>query len=228
MKVRIEPGSLLYKILFFFVSFFLKIWIFTLRVKTQDPLKVNSAEYTGNYILTMWHNRIVTITPLFVKSVRLRFHAMASRSKDGQIISDFLNSYGVVTIRGSANKDGRAKGGAVALINCIKTLKAGHIVCVTPDGPRGPKYEVQPGALIMAAKSKLPILPVSVNYHSYWQLKSWDRLQIPKPFSRVDFVFGDLLHFEGPMGKEELVVGKQKLRDAMMAITVDKTTKDED
>ena len=80
----------------------------------------------------------------------------------------------------------------------------------------------------MAAKSKLPILPVSVNYHSYWQLKSWDRLQIPKPFSRVDFVFGDLLHFEGPMGKEELVVGKQKLRDAMMAITVDKTTKDED
>jgi lysophospholipid acyltransferase (LPLAT)-like uncharacterized protein len=222
MKIKIEPGTFLYRILLSFGVCMIRVWLFTLRVKVKDPLNINSPSYKDNCVVTMWHNRIMGVMPLFHKSFRVRVHAMASRSKDGQIISDVLAKYGIKSVRGSANKDGRSKGGAVALINCINTLKDGHIVCIIPDGPRGPKYEVQPGAIVMSAKSQVPILPISVNYKSYWEVKSWDRLQIPKPFSKVELVLGDLVQFEkSDMKGEALEDAKIKLRDALMDITVD-------
>ena len=222
MKIKIEPGTFLYKVLLFFGYCIIRMWLLTLRVKVHDPLNINSPSYTGNCVVAMWHNRIMGVMPLFHKSFRIRVHAMASRSKDGQIISDILAKYGIKAVRGSANKDGRNKGGAAALINCINTLKEGHIVCIIPDGPRGPKYEVQPGAIFMSAKSKVPILPISVNYKSYWEVKSWDRLQIPKPFSRVELILGALIQFEKTDTKgESLEEAKVKLRDALMDITVD-------
>ena len=223
MKIKIKPGSFLYKVILFFGSIALKIWLFTLRVKVTDPQNINRGDYEGNFIATMWHNRIVGVLPLFHKKIRKRGFAMASRSKDGQVIADILAKFHVRTIRGSANKEGRNKGGAAALIQCINTLKDGYIICIIPDGPRGPKYEVQPGAVVMSAKSGVPIMPVSVNCSSCWEMKSWDRLQIPKPFSKVELVIGEFIHFEGPMEAEKLEGGKETLKQAMMAITVDKS-----
>ena len=222
MKIKIEPGSLLYKVIFFIGMIFIKCWLKTLRVKVQDPGNYNSPDYKDeNCLVVMWHNRIVNVCPLFHKSFRQRVVAMASKSKDGQIISDFLESFQIRTIRGSANKNGKDKGGAAALINSIRALRNGDIVSIIPDGPRGPVYEVQPGAIIAAAKAKVPILPVSINCQSCWTLKSWDRLQIAKPFSKVELIIGAPVFFEGKMAGDELEEAKERLKAALMDITVD-------
>ena len=74
----------------------------------------------------------------------------------------------------------------------------------------------------MSAKSGVPVMPVSVNCNNCWQMKSWDKLQIPKPFSKVELIIGDFINFEGTMADEKLEEGKQTLKNALMAITVDK------
>ena len=104
MKLKVKPGSFLYKIILFFGAIILKIWLFTLRVKVTDPQNINRGDYEGNFIATMWHNRIVGVLPLFHKKIRKRGFAMASRSKDGQVIADILAKFHFRTIHGSANK----------------------------------------------------------------------------------------------------------------------------
>ncbi|MCM8534190.1 MAG: lysophospholipid acyltransferase family protein [Lentisphaeraceae bacterium] len=221
MKKLLKPGSIPYKILFFFVILFVKTWLKTLRVKMIDPRGVNKGQPEQNFVAVMWHNRIFVASPLFHVAIRKNTYGMASRSKDGQIISDTLGAFKINTLRGSASKKGKSKGGAAVLIACIKVLKEGHNISVTPDGPRGPKYEVQPGAIVASIKSKVPVQPFSMNCHNCWTLKSWDKLQLPKPFSKVDFVVGDQIQFEGPMDEESMEKNKQTLKDALMKITVD-------
>ena len=92
-----------------------------------DPKGLNTAESTENFMCVMWHNRLFSVFTPFHKNVRLRSFAMASRSKDGQVISDLLNAFDIETIRGSADKKGKSKGGAAALISCIRALRRGRL-----------------------------------------------------------------------------------------------------
>ena len=221
MKKLFKPGSFLYKLLFSMAVIMVKLWFKTLRVSQVDPNGLNTAESKVNFISVMWHNRLFSVLPLFHKNVRLRSFAMASRSKDGQIISDLLNAFDIETIRGSADKNGKSKGGAAALITCIRALKEGKITTIIPDGPRGPLYEVQPGAIMASIKSGVPVQPISVNCSSCWTISSWDKLQVPKPFSKVELVLGDLLNFEGGLDEKSMLENKQVLKKALMDITVD-------
>ena len=105
MKKLFKPGSFLYKLLFSMAVIMVKLWFKTLRVSQVDPNGLNTAESKVNFISVMWHNRLFSVLPLFHKNVRLRSFAMASRTKDGQIISDLLNAFDIETIRGSADKN---------------------------------------------------------------------------------------------------------------------------
>jgi lysophospholipid acyltransferase (LPLAT)-like uncharacterized protein len=67
----------------------------------------------------------------------------------------------------------------------VDVLRAGHDIGITPDGPRGPCYELKPGALIVARRTQASLLLVGAEFHSAWRMKSWDRFYLPKPFSRV-------------------------------------------
>ena len=108
---------------------------------------------------------------------------LTSPSKDGAIIARVMAHFGIGNVRGSSSRRG-----SEAVRELADALTSGLDVAITPDGPRGPKYRLQPGALRLAQISGVPITLVHIVYSRYWELKSWDRFRIPKPFSRVTII----------------------------------------
>jgi lysophospholipid acyltransferase (LPLAT)-like uncharacterized protein len=108
--------------------------------------------------------------------------AIISAHFDGSLIASTLNMLKIRPLRGSTRKGARQ-----VLLQAFKSIKRGEEVLITPDGPRGPRHSMSDGAIGIALKSKLPIFVMNYKADQYWQLKSWDRFVIPKPFTRVDF-----------------------------------------
>lgn len=145
------------------------------------------AERGESRIFAFWHNRFL-LMPFIYERVRAgkNICVMASRSKDGQYISDVLGGFGFAVVRGSTSK-----GGDAAVKGMVDLLKGGMDAAVTPDGPRGPRYRVQPGIILVSQLSGVPIYPVTFDARWARRLKSWDRFIVPIPFSRGAVVFGE-------------------------------------
>ena len=93
------------------------------------------------------------------------------------------------TVRGSTTR-----GGARAMIKLTKKALTGHSIAITPDGPRGPRRITQPGIVFLARKTGFPIIPIAAKISRYWELPSWDRFVVPKPFAKVTLAFGEPIH----------------------------------
>jgi len=196
------------------LAFVFKLIYLTYRVSYDDPQGCFEKLSPWPFVLTLWHNRILFTACFVRKAILQKMTVLISNSRDGEYISTFIRFFGLNVVRGSSSR-----GGAQALIELIREIKRGQSVILTLDGPRGPKYTIHPGAIVIAQRQSVPILPLSVNAESYWQLKSWDNTQIPKPFTKVVFKVGTplLIPADLPMEKAEKLV-----KDAMMAITVDR------
>ena len=137
-------------------------------------------------VYCFWHNRI----PIATHFWRLRgIVVMSSRSFDSEYIARFIQRFGYGAARGSSTRGARS-----ALIQMIRAVRAGKGAAFTVDGPRGPLYEAKAGAVLLAAKSGAAILPFSISLDRFWQLPSWDGIQIPKPFARAVVVIGERFH----------------------------------
>ncbi|MCC6743609.1 MAG: lysophospholipid acyltransferase family protein [Acidobacteria bacterium] len=128
-------------------------------------------------IYCFWHNRILATTWFWRDRGIV---VMTSRSFDGESIARCIQRFGYGASRGSSTR-----GAVGALIGLNRALAAGYEVSFTVDGPKGPMYEVKPGPAAAARRSGNPILPVSLALSRRWEIGSWDRFQIPKPFSRA-------------------------------------------
>lgn len=118
--------------------------------------------------------------------------AMVSRSADGEMIVPTLRLCGKIPVRGSSGR--ASKGGATALQALIRHVNGGRPAVIAVDGPRGPRGHAHKGICFLAQKTNNPVLPVLVIPARRWILsKTWDRLQIPKPFTTVHVYFGDPL-----------------------------------
>ena len=145
-----------------------------------------SARHT-NVIYAFWHNRLVLMPHFYVLGRRRRSLAvMVSQSRDGQIISDIIERFGFKAVRGSTTRGGKA-----ALREMVKVLKSGFDAAFTPDGPRGPRYEVSPGVVVLSHLTGLLIVPACFDASHKITLNSWDKMIIPLPFSRAIFRLGD-------------------------------------
>lgn len=152
----------------------------TLRVSaSEESRKILSRP--GSSILLIWYNRIA-FTPYIKTRFRGKYpiYGLVSQSKDGTFLSKFFSKFGIDTERGSSSN-----GGARASIRLIRHLRDGKDICITPDGPRGPKYESKEGVSAIFEKSGARLLIMRADFEKSWTLKSWDGFQIPKPFSRV-------------------------------------------
>lgn len=198
------------------LAFIVKMISLTYRVSFDDPDKWFSQESPSPWpvVLTLWHNRIIFTASFVRKSLLQRMSVLISNSRDGEYVSTFIKFFGLNVVRGSSSK-----GGAQALIELNREIKNGHTVILTLDGPRGPRYTVHPGAIAIAQTQAVPILPISVNAKSYWQAKSWDGTQIPKPFTKVVFKVGKPLPIPADMDMED---AENLVKDAMMAVTADR------
>ena len=137
-------------------------------------------------ILALWHGRILAGLHYFRDRGIV---VITSQNFDGEWIAGILRRFGFATARGSTSR-----GGARALVQLRRDLRAGRPAAFTVDGPRGPARVAQPGAVWLAGATGHPILPFHIEADRYWTAKSWDRTQVPKPFSTVAIAIGEPLH----------------------------------
>lgn len=164
--------------------------------------KVSGAEHVdaitraGHHpILALWHGRILAATPYFANRGIV---AMASENFDGEWIARLLGKFGYSAARGSTSR-----GGPAALRRLIREVKV-HGVAFTLDGPRGPAEVAQPGAVWLAKATGMPLLPFHSEASACWTLKSWDRTQIPKPFTTVAMAIGKPIYVPRDAGDDTL------------------------
>ncbi len=177
----------------------MKFWSLTLRYDVNDKAGVVQPFIKSEpVIFALWHNRIFTMPPIWQRTggKKRRTVVLTSASKDGTTLATAMKMFGLGAIRGSSSR--RA---VSALIGMKKSLREGFDVCVTPDGPRGPRYTVQPGIVKIAQSTGTDIIPIHINYSSAWRLETWDRFVIPKPFSRISVTFAP--PFKVPKGITE-------------------------
>jgi lysophospholipid acyltransferase (LPLAT)-like uncharacterized protein len=135
------------------------------------------------HVCVCWHGELL-MSPQAYRKIHKKHKASAIISShfDGSLIASALNLLGIRSLRGSSSK-----GAKQVLLQAFKSIKSGEEVLITPDGPRGPRHHMSDGAIGIALKSKLPIFVMNYKAENYWQLKSWDKFVIPKPFTKVDF-----------------------------------------
>jgi lysophospholipid acyltransferase (LPLAT)-like uncharacterized protein len=172
-------------------------------------------------IFALWHNRLCLCMKLYRSYGRPerpdnRLAALISASKDGALLSALLESFHVQPVRGSSSRRG-----AQALLELTSWAERGYDLAVTPDGPRGPCYTLQPGIMTLAQMTGLPILPCSYRLNWKIRLKSWDRFQIPLPFARCEMFTGELIYVPRTATEEDRNRLRQQLQAAMMALTHD-------
>lgn len=177
----------------------MKLWCAMLRFDVEDRARLTERE--GPVIYCLWHNRIFAVPAAWrrvTKGRDLRVVVLTSASHDGAMLARAVGVFGLGSVRGSTSRRAVA-----ALVALRRALQDGTSVCVTPDGPRGPRYQFQAGALKLAESTGVPLVPVHVDFSSAWQLKTWDRFRIPKPFSRVTVIFDELLAVPGGLGEDD-------------------------
>src|SRR5215471_21540632 len=154
----------------------------SLRCHWRDNSGLADAQDARPVIFCLWHNRLA-ISMIVHRRHPRKLAALVSASKDGALLAAVLGKFGVEQIRGSSSRRGPQ-----ALLELTSHAKRGYDLAVTPDGPKGARYVVQLGVIALAQVTGLPIIPVTCNTHSKICRKSWDRFQIPLPFSKCELI----------------------------------------
>jgi hypothetical protein len=132
-------------------------------------------------VLALWHGQML---PLLWHHRDGDVRVLVSEHRDGEIITRVLRAFGFATVRGSTSR-----GGARALLELVRELRAGREVAVTPDGPRGPRHTYAPGALVAAQRAGAAVVGVAAHVDRAWRLGSWDAFEIPRPFARITIAY---------------------------------------
>ena len=134
------------------------------------------------HIIACWHSDLLMI-PVYRK---IRPHhsasAIVSQHRNGEIVAKVLAYLSIKPLRGSTRK-----GAKKVLLEAFRAIKEGEEIQISPDGPKGPRYHINDGVIALALRGEVPILIIGYRADKYWQLKSWDRFVIPKPFTKIDF-----------------------------------------
>ncbi len=158
----------------------------------KKEYKISSKIPKEPFIVAFWHGELL-MQPYLYKKVRgkHKIAVMISEHFDGEIIARIVKRFGIDSVRGSTKK-----GAAKVLLNAIRKMRDGYDIAITPDGPRGPRYSVAEGIVAISKKEDAYIVPFRYKASKYWQLNSWDRFIIPKPFSRLTFYVGEPFKIE--------------------------------
>ena len=177
-----QPGNR-QRIAALLVVLFIKTIASTIRYHIRDNSGFFDAPPAGPAIYCCWHNRLALCLKAYFTYARSRNNtrglaAMVSASRDGAFLSAVLEGFNVQPVRGSSSRRGQQ-----ALLEMTRWAERGYDLAITPDGPRGPRYKVQSGIISLSQVTGLPILPFCYNLTWKVPLNSWDRFQMPLPFS---------------------------------------------
>lgn len=195
-------------------AFFLLITLIgkTIKFEIEGWENFEAIENKGHIpIYTFWHNKIFLGTYFFRKRGIV---VVTSQSFDGEYIARFIQRFGYGAVRGSSTR-----GGLGALIEAIRCMKAGLPAGFTVDGPKGPRYEAKTGPVILAKKTGNPMMPFTIQAKSFRAVKSWDVLQIPRPFTRAKLIIGKPIYVPEDAGDAETEAKRVELQNSLDELT---------
>ena len=169
------------------------------------------APIEGQCMAVTWHAELL-VSPQVYRKLRphQKTSAIIAQHYDGELIARTFSFLNIEPLRGSSRRGAKS-----VLIAAIKALKEGSSIMITPDGPKGPRYNMSDGAVSLALRSNLPLMVVNYKPSSYWMLNSWDKFLIPKPFSRLE-IYHQIIDIHG-MEKDE---AKEYLEKKMLAYSM--------
>jgi hypothetical protein len=211
-KLKIEGWLARWLIAFGF--WLLQIWARTLRYEVDDRADVVGKPVRENYIAALWHNRLLLISFVLKKFLPQRPGAgLISASRDGDLIADLTRRFGFEVVRGSSSRLG-----AGALRELENVLASSRDILITPDGPRGPVYELGPGIVFLAQKTGAAVVPINMEFSSCWRVNSWDGFILPRPFAKVRVILGPPHRVRATTTPEEFEAERLSLQKATMAL----------
>lgn len=168
----------------------------------------------SSIVVGFWHDEFF---PLIYMRRQLHCMAIASASRDGDFLSGVLTRMGVEVARGSSSRKGTQ-----ALLEVVRRLQTDAVAaCIALDGPRGPRHVIKPGSLFLAARAGVYIVPTRMFMERAHIFKSWDRFQLPLPFSRVRIVYGEAYRIPPACDDESLKIAVKDLHARMEALNTE-------
>ncbi|MBA4407353.1 hypothetical protein C0389_08770 [bacterium] len=174
------------------INFLLKTLRFT--IINSDSIKSQIRE-NKNFVTAFWHGSMMIGWYLHRNG---NMASLVSQSKDGDVLAAILKKWNYNVVRGSSST-----GGGDALTAMIYLMRDDYSLAITPDGPRGPIYKMKAGAVISAKKSNAPLFLVGIGIKNKITLKSWDRFEVPIPFSKVVAIYSDPIFIDENLSYEE-------------------------
>jgi lysophospholipid acyltransferase (LPLAT)-like uncharacterized protein len=195
------------RIIIFAGYWFIRIIGPTLRVSVSREEGAQQTIDQRPLIASFWHACMIPATYI-CRNIGVR--VMSSNSYDGEYMGRIIRRFGFVAVKGSSSRDA-----VRALLGLRRALEEGWTVAFTLDGPRGPRYKVKPGPVALARSSRVPLSTFHIAVDRAWVLNTWDRLIIPKPFSRVLMRFGKLIPVPSDASDEEIERYQQELQGSL-------------
>jgi len=191
----------------------LRALFLTLRLRIEDRSSILSDGGKSPVIVCFWHNRILGITYAFDRIYprhRSGVTVLTSPSRDGEILAQLVAAFGMGSVRGSSSRRGSR-----ALLELVRLIRDGRDIAVTPDGPRGPRYSLGPGIVLLAQSTGARIIPVHAKFSRCLRMKTWDGFIIPLPFSEVSVTIDVALPIPGELTGEEFEEKRKNLEDIL-------------
>lgn len=197
------------------LAILLRLWSRTLRFRWGPDVQAVIDDPPPASVVILWHNRLFASPEFFRRNFPGRHLAtLISASKDGAWLAAFVDKLGMFPIRGS-----HYKRGPQAVREMLAAHNEGYDIAVTPDGSRGPIYDLKPGAVGVALKTGAPLILLSLNFSRAWRLKSWDRFYLPVPFTKIEVRIKMIPH-PAELGDDSKAVA-DLLKERMEEITFD-------
>lgn len=198
----------------FAAAWVVRLWIVTLRFRYYPigPPTLPPPNLGERYIYAFWHENML-LPAYHCGSPRVR--VLVSRHADGELIAEVCRRLGFRLIRGSTTR-----GSIEAVRQMVRAGKDAHLA-LTPDGPRGPRRQVQAGVIYLAAKTGLPIIAGGIGFQAPWRLRSWDRFVLPRPFHRATLVTSLPIRIPPDLDKDLVEHYRRLVEDTLHAVTLE-------
>lgn len=206
-------------------KFVIRSILSTCKIEVAGFEQFNAAAKEKKCILMVWHNRLALVAEILNRYAPDNgYAAVVSNSRDAEPLALLATSYKGTTIR--VSHDARYQ----ALRRMMNHLKQKtDVIIITPDGPRGPRYQIKPGIAVAARQSKAHVFPLAWSATKFWQFGTWDKMILPKPFSTITVTVGDSvqLNDESHTSLPNATSFLEKTLEATVLKTCEKLTDDQ-
>jgi len=204
----------------FLAALYIRLVLATSRIEVIGQSVPERFWQTGEpFILAFWHGQMLMMVRSWQTSQPIRM--LISQNHDGELIARAIGRFGIGTVRGSSDKNGKDKGGRAAIRSMLKTLKSGDCVGFTPDGPKGPRFIAKEGVAVVARMSGAPIIPVVAASSRHKIVGSWDRFVVNLPFSRAVIIWGEPIHVPRDADSGGIEAGRASVESALNSLSAE-------